>query len=371
MTLDQELGQLFLITVTYPDFRPDLQRTIGPMNAGGVILYQSGIDTIPQTQQLTTAMQHAAAIPLLIGADEEGDGDPQIEQIFGSHLTAWQIGSTGDPNVATREATSISQQLKELGLNTDFAPVVDVLAAGWNWTRAFGRSPDLVSRMGAAQVDALQGQGVVATLKHFPGLGSMNCNPHFCLPVIKSSRTYIEQTDLAPYRALISHQPGMIMTTDLLMPALDASMPAELSYPIVTGILRDQLGYDGVVVTDALYMAGITQTYSMAQAAVLAIEAGNDMLEGPATASEMQDMEDALRQAVASGQLSKARIDESVRRILLLKLRYGLFHYPMPRGEQRADTLAVVGPSAGSALALASGAALVPDRRRSQPAVAV
>jgi beta-N-acetylhexosaminidase len=369
MTLDQELGQLFLITVTYPNFTSDLQRMLGPMNAGGVILYQSGIYTIPQTQALTSAMQHAAAIPLIIGADEEGDGDPQIEQIFGSHLTAWQIGSTGDPNVATREATSIAQQLKELGLNTDFAPVVDVLAPGWNWTRAFGRTPDLVSRMGAAEVDALQGQGVIATLKHFPGLGSMNCNPHFCLPVINSSRPYIEQNDLAPYRTLLSHHPGMIMTTDLLMPALDSKV-AELSYPIVTGILRKEIGYDGVVVTDALYMAGVTQTYSMAQAGVLAIAAGNDMLEGPSTVSEMQDMEDALRQAVASGQISKSRIDESVRRILLLKMQYGLFHYPLPPGMRRAGLPTEGALSAIPAPALAGDAALVPDARRGLPAVA-
>jgi beta-N-acetylhexosaminidase len=336
MTLDQELGQLFIVTVTYPDFSSGLQQMIGQMNAGGVILYQSGIDTITQTQQLTGAMQHAAAIPLIIGADEEGDGDPQIEQIYGSHLDAWQIGSTGDPNVATREATSIAQQLKELGLNTDFAPVVDVLAVGWNWTRAFGRSPDLVSQMGGAEVDALQRQGVIATLKHFPGLGSMQCNPHFCLPVIPSSRASIEQTDLAPYRALMSRHPGMVMTTDLLMPALDPQMPAELSYPIVTGILRKEIGYDGVVVTDALYMAGITERFSMAQAGVLAIEAGNDMIEGPATVNELQDMVGALRHAVESGQLTKARIDESVRRILLLKMQFGLFPYPTPRGEQRA-----------------------------------
>jgi beta-N-acetylhexosaminidase len=360
MTLDQELGQLFIITVTYPDFTSDLQQSIGQLNAGGVILYQSGIYTIPQTQQLTGAMQHAAAIPLIIGADEEGDGDPQIEQIYGSHLDAWQIGGTGDATVATREATSIGQQLKELGLNTDFAPVVDVLAVGWNWTRSFGRSPDLVSKMGAAEVDALQGQGVIATLKHFPGLGSMNCNPHFCLPVINSSRDYIERYDFAPYRALMSHHPGMIMTTDLLMPALDGQMPAELSYPIVTGILRKEIGYEGVVVTDALYMAGITQRYSMAQAGVLAIAAGNDMIEGPSTAFEMRDMVEALQAAVQSGQLPKARIDESVRRILLLKLQYGLLPYPVPRGVQGAGASAVVAPRSGVALARASDAPFTP-----------
>jgi beta-N-acetylhexosaminidase len=361
MTLDQELGQLFLITVTYPGMTPELQQMLGPMGAGGVILYASGIDTISQTQHFTSAMQHTASIPLIITTDEEGDGDPQIEQIFGSHLAAYQIGATGDPAVAGREFTTIAQQLKELGLNADFGTVVDVLATGWTWTRAFGRSPDLVSKMGAAEVDGMQSQGVIATLKHFPGLGSMNCNPHFCLPVINNPRSYIEQNDLAPYRAILSHNPGMIMTTDLLMPALDPTMPAELSYPIVTGILRKEIGYDGVVVTDALYMEGITEKYSMAQAGVLSIEAGNDLLEGPASVYDMQTMEDALRQAVQSGQITKARLDESVRRILLLKMRYGLLQ-GAPTGGQRDVGASAAVPPAALAGRL-SGSALAPERR--------
>jgi beta-N-acetylhexosaminidase len=201
----------------------------------------------------------------------------------------------------------------------------------------------------------------MATLKHFPGLGGATVNPHFGLPVINTSRDYIEQNDFAPYRALMSHHPAMIMTTDLLMPALDPTTPAELSKPIVTGILRNEIGYDGVVVTDALYMQGITQSYSMAQAGVLAIEAGNDMLEGPSTPAEMQDMENALRQAVASGQITRARIDESVRRILLLKMRYGLLKGASTGGQR--DVAQGAGLPAAALSGALSGSALVPERR--------
>lgn len=326
MTLDQELGQLFIVEYLYSDpNHSDLQAMIGDMGAGGVILYESmNIRGIAQMQQLTHAMQADARIPLILGADEEGGGDDQTDQIFGSHPTAWDIGTTGDPAVAARNATRLANELKQLGMNADFAPVVDVLAPGRVWTRSFSHAPDMVATMGIAQVEAMQADGVMACPKHFPGLGAATINPHDGLPVINNSRTYIEQHDLAPYRTLMSHQPAMIMTTDLLMPALDPNMPAELSKPIVTGILRNEIGYDGVVVTDALYMGGITDRFSMSEAGVLAIQAGNDMLEGAWDANQMRVMVDALRSAVQSGQLTKARIDESVRRILLLKLSYGL-----------------------------------------------
>jgi beta-N-acetylhexosaminidase len=364
MTLDQELGQLFIVEYLYPDANhADLQDMITTMGAGGVILYHyMNIFTIPQMQALTSAMQAHAAIPLVLGADEEGGGDDQIDQIFGPHPIAWDIGLTGDPSVAAQNATRIAGELKQLGLNTDFAPVVDVESPQRAWTRAFSRSPDVVSRMGAAQVDAYQSHGVLACPKHFPGLGAAIINPHQGLPEIDSSRAYLEQNDFAPYRALMSHHPAMIMTTDVLMPALDSTMPAELSRPIVTGILRDEIGYQGVIVTDALYMGGITDRFTMAQAGVLAVQAGNDMLEGPWNADQMRIMVNALRAAVRSGQLSRARIDQSVRRILLMKLRFGLLRLPPTAGQHDVGLAPL--PGAPAAAAFAPDQALVPDPRR-------
>lgn len=363
MTLDQELGQLFVVEYLYTDpNHADLPEMIGRLGAGGVILYKSmNIRSVPQMQRLTSAMQSAARIPLIIGADEEGGGDDQTDGIFGSHPTAWEIGQTGDPNAAAKNATRIANELKQLGMNADFAPIVDVLDPSRVWIRTFSRSPQMVSRMGAAQVDAMQSVGVMACPKHFPGLGAATVNPHMGLPVINSSRRHIEQIDLAPYRDLMAHHPAMIMTTDLLMPALDPKMPAELSYPIVTGILRDEIGYDGVVVTDALYMGGIIDRFSMAEAGVLAIIAGNDMLEGAWDAAQMSAMVGALRAAVRAGRISKARIDESVRRILLLKLRYGLLPAAKTHGTDSAST-ASAAPQASTPPALPARLADVPRR---------
>ncbi len=368
MTLDQELGQLFIVEYLYGDANhSDLQAMIGQMGAGGVILYHyMNIFTIPQMQRLTHAMQADASIPLIMGVDEEGGGNDQIDQIFGSHPTAWQIGQTGDPTVAAKNATRLANELKQLGLNADFAPVVDVLAPNRVWTRTFSKDPNVVSQMGIAQVDAFQAAGVMACPKHFPGLGAANVNPHDGLPVINSSRQHIEQYDLAPYRALMSHHPAMIMTTDLLMPALDPNMPAELSQPIVTGILRKEIGYNGVIVTDALYMGGITDRFSMAEAGVLSILAGNDMLEGAWNAAQMRVMVNALHQAVVSGRLTKQRIDESVRRILLLKMQYGLLPaQPLPKLADAPVAAPQSGlPGAPSGAVVLARQMLVPDPRQ-------
>ena len=170
-----------------------------------------------------------------------------------------------------------------LGFNADFAPDVDVqqVAGPDQITRTFGTTPQQVTKMAGAWMTGMQNANVAVCLKHFPGLGDAKTDAHLDLPVIKESRAQIEAIDLAPYRNLIATgQVQMIMATDLLMPALDPTLPAELSPKIITGVLRDELGYDGVVVTDALYMQGVLERFSMAQAAALAIEAGDDLLVG-------------------------------------------------------------------------------------------
>jgi beta-N-acetylhexosaminidase len=175
----------------------------------------------------------------------------------------------------------------------------------------------------------LQDNGVVGTLKHFPGLGDALEDAHLSLPVIKRTRDQIESVELAPYRAMIdAGKVQMVMTTDLLMPALDPVLPAELSPNIITGVLRNELGFDGVVMTDALYMAGIADKWGMPQAGVMAIQAGCDILLGPWNASQMRSMVSALKRALKNGSLTKARIDQSVERILLLKMRMGLISLP-------------------------------------------
>jgi len=176
---------------------------------------------------------------------------------------------------------------------------------------------------------AMQSDGVVACIKHYPGLGDAVSDAHTSLPVVNRSRQQIYDVELAPFKAFIQSQnkldnPGMIMPTDVLMPAIDPVYPAELSHIFMTDILRKEFGYDGVVLTDALYMQGITQKWSMPEAAVLALQAGNDMLLGPTGADQMIEMLNALKQALQDGRLTKQRIDEAATRIIALKMQYHL-----------------------------------------------
>jgi len=189
----------------------------------------------------------------------------------------------------------------------------------------FGSDPKTVASYAGAFLSGLQNNGVAGCLKHFPGLGAITSDPHTGLPTVNRSLANLNAIDLAPYKLMIqSDQPAMIMSTDVLMPAIDPTLPAELSPKAINGILRKQLGYDGVVITDGLYMHGIIDRWSLSQAAVLSIIAGNDMIEGPYTPDLVANVVTALKQALQQGTLTMNRVDQSVERILLLKIHFGI-----------------------------------------------
>ena len=270
-------------------------------------------------------------MPLLISTDEEGGYVQRIMNIFGDRPGALETYQTGNIQNAVKLGNSTAHDLQAIGINTDLAPDVDVpvVQGPDQYMRTWGYTPQEVINWGGTYLRTIQGDGEIACLKHFPGLGAATTDAHEDLPVVKRSQDQLYSTELAPYKYFVQSQnkldnPGMIMTTDVLMPALDPTMPAELSHTIVTGILRNQLGYDGVVLTDALYMLGIANKWNLPQAVVLAIEAGNDMILGVRDSTVLAESVAALKQAIANGSLSMARIDESVARIIALKIQYNL-----------------------------------------------
>jgi beta-N-acetylhexosaminidase len=332
MTLDEELGQLMFAAFGGTDYNSSNAEMVEQQGLGGMILYAANMTKKTQTTNLIATAQAHAQIPMLVMTDEEGGYVDRLQQLYGPRPTASEIGATNNPTYANQQGQQTGQDMAALGFNADFAPDVDVqqVAGPDQVTRTFGTTPQQVTTMAGAWMTGMQSAGVAVCLKHFPGLGDATTDAHLDLPVIQESRAQIEANDLAPYRNLIATgQVQMIMTTDLLMPALDPTLPAEISPAIVTGILRQELGYNGVVVTDALYMAGIAEKWSEPQAGVLAIEAGDDMLVGAFSPYVVGLMISALKAAISSGQITKARIDESVRRILTLKMRMGLLPIPM------------------------------------------
>ncbi len=340
MTLDEEIGQLIMVEYSDTSYSSDLGYMISQLHAGGVIMYAFQMNTFAQTKHDIAEMQQNASIPLLISTDEEGG--PYVERlgnIYGTRMDATQIGASGDVNVAIQQGQKVAHDLLALGINENLAPDVDVnLVNGYDMvTRTFGSDPQTVIKYASAYIAAMQGAGAIGCIKHFPGLGDAVPDAHATLPVVNRTAQQIYDVELAPFKALIQssnplERPGMVMPTDVLMPAIDPKMPAELSPIFMTDILRKQFGYDGVVLTDALYMQGISDTWSMPEAGVLALKAGDDMLLGPNGSGQMLDMINAIKQALQDGTLTKARIDEAATRIIALKMQYHLLPATIPQG---------------------------------------
>ena len=332
MPLDVELGQLIMVEYSDTSYSSNLDMMVNKLHAGGVIMYEFQMKTFNQTRNDIAQMQKRATFPLLISTDEEGGPYVhRLQNIYGPRMSATDIYNTGNLNVATQQGHKVAHDLLSLGINENLAPDVDVnLVNGYDMvTRTFGNDPASVIKFAGAYMQAMQSDGVVACIKHFPGLGDALTDAHTGLPVVNRTRQQIYSVELAPFKAFIQTQnkldyPGMIMPTDVLMPAIDPVYPAELSHIFMTDILRKEFGYDGVVLTDALYMKGITDKWDMPTAAVMALNAGNDMLLGPTGADQMIATLNALKAALQHGTLSKARIDEAATRILALKMEYHL-----------------------------------------------
>ena len=349
MSLPEEVGQLFVQNVygadaTTPDARnmplygvASPAEVVSKYHLGGII-YFAWTDSVRNPLQiagLSNGLQKAATlsgrkVPLLVGTDQEQGVvtriGPPATQFHGS-MALGAGRSTADARTA---AAITGQELKAMGVNIDFAPDADVNVNPLNpviGTRSFSSHSDLVSTMVSAQVHGYQDDGrISAAAKHFPGNGDTATDSHTGLQVITHTRAQWDAIDAPPFKAAIAAGVDVIMSAHLLVPALDPSGdPATLSKPILTGILRDELGFKGLIVTDSLAMQGVRDKYGDAEVAVRAVLAGADLL---LMAPDMDTAYNAVLAAVRSGRISHQRLDDSVRRILTLKYQRGIVRNP-------------------------------------------
>src|SRR6266852_5545411 len=333
MTLEQKLGQMVIVEFYGPTLNADLMQMIQGSQVGGVLIENKNGNAQARNQLITLnqGMQAVAHIPLFITTDFEGGYVNELRSITGERMPESEIGATGKTQVAYDAGHSAAKDLSALGLNVNFMPIVDVLTNPNNPglpMRTFGSDPTLVTNMGRAYLKGLTDGGVIGCLKHFPGLGSASIDPHSSLPYMNRSTATLNAVDLVPYHTMI--QEGivpMVMVTHILNPQLDPKLPTSLSPLVVTKLLRDQLQFKGVIISDTLWMGGISNTYSLAQAAVLAVKAGTDLLLGPRGLADTQNMIYGLHQAVMSGQISQTQINASVARILEMKLHYNILSH--------------------------------------------
>jgi beta-N-acetylhexosaminidase len=332
MTLDEKIGQLIIPAVVGMFLSQDsdtfkqMARDVTEFHVGGYHMLGE-VNRLHEpvgVALLLNHLQELAKIPLLITADFEGGVG--IRYMGATRLPrAMAIGATSDPGMAELAGKITAEEARALGFQVNFYPDVDVNNNARNPIiniRSFGGDPALVSRMAQGYIKGLQGAGVMATAKHFPGHGDTSTDSHLELPVIDVDRSRLDAIELPPFKAAIKEGVGAVMTAHIALPRVEGdNLPATLSPQIVDGMLRKEMKFKGLVFTDALNMRGVAAHYSDQDAAVRAIKAGADVLLYPPS---VEHAFNAVKDAVKTGDISESRINEAVRRILEAKQRLGL-----------------------------------------------
>lgn len=343
MTVEQKVGQVMMGFFVGPTLSEEQEKRIRELHLGGVILYGSSgnIENNAQVVALIESIQRTAraagGVPLFVSIDQEGGLVARLTEgvtLFPGNMA---LGATGSEILSAESAAVTARELRALGITMNFAPVVDVNSNPANpviGIRSFGSSQEEVARLGTAQIEPYRESRVVCVAKHFPGHGDTSVDSHIGLPVINHDRARLEAVELFPFRAMVGGGVPAVMTAHVVVPALDPSgLPATLSAPILS-LLRNEIGFSGLIVTDSMGMGAIVKGWGIEEAAVLSFLAGADiLLFGADTGHEPAEQDGiyrALLGAVRSGRIPMARLDDSVRRILAAKQRYGLLDNPFP-----------------------------------------
>jgi beta-N-acetylhexosaminidase len=336
MTLDEQIGQLFVVGFPDQTPTPELLDLIQHERVGGVILFSRNIHDREQTASLTHTLQAAARAaghpaPLLVMIDQENGLVRRLGPDSTPFPGAMALGSIDDAEARERiveeVARATAQEVLAHGVNMNLAPVMDVNNAPENpviGVRSFGSDPDVVGRLGVASMRGLQGAGVIATLKHFPGHGDTTVDSHLALPVVTAPPERLEAVELAPFRQGIAAGAECVMTAHVAFPALtgNATIPATLATEALTDLLRERLGFAGVIMSDCLEMDAIAETVGVESGTVQTLRAGADLVLISHTLERQRAAIAAVRAAVADGALSEEQIRLAADRILRLKRRF-------------------------------------------------
>lgn len=348
MTPREQIAQLLFVGFQGTAMSADLERMVRDWRVGGVIFYAPNIQSPAQAAKLTAAIRQAGGDgwnnPFL-AADQEGGTVVRLA-LPAAIPSAMAVGATASPGLARRGAAAIGAALREAGFSLNFGPVLDV-GSGRNPSldrRRFGGDVELVTALGTASIAGLRDAGLVAVAKHFPGHGQAAEDAHVTLPLNPAPAPIVRQRDLAPFRAAIAAGLEAIMTAHIRLPAIAENdrVPATMSHRVMTGILRGELGFDGVIISDEIRMKALAGVAEPPEAAVASLLAGADMILVASFPREREEILNALLTARAEGRLSSARIEASLRRILRLKYRMAQRrHSPLaPRDDAALEEIA-------------------------------
>jgi len=341
LTLERKIGQLMVIGFDGTEASSDLLEMLTDYHIGGVIFFARNVQSPQQVADLTDKLQQTAIESghpgLFIAVDQEGGRVARLTEATGftEFPSAMAIGASGDPENAYRMASAMAAEMRAVGINVDFAPDLDVNNNPANpviGTRSFSSDPGKVAAFGIAFGRGLQEHGVLAFGKHFPGHGDTGTDSHIALPLVPHDRPRLEQIELIPFKAAVADNFAGIMSAHVTFPAIDPNpgMPATLSRPVLTGLLRDELGFKGLIATDSLEMGALVENgYPPPVGAALAFAAGADLLLFNRDHAMHRQAFANLVQTVKEGKVSQERLDASVCRVLETKEKFGILQ-PAP-----------------------------------------
>lgn len=338
MSLMEKIGQMVVVGMEGTQVQPEIISMIKDRHAGGIILFGNNLVTPDQTVQLLNALKQVnqdagAKLPLLLSADQEGGRVTRLPKEIKAFPPSRTVGNTNEPKYAGRVGSALGKAMKAVGFNMNYAPVMDVNTNPDNpviGDRAFGITAENVSIMGVQEMLGIKSQGVIPVVKHFPGHGDTSVDSHKGLPVVEHDLERLRSVELVPFVAAIKEEVPVVMVAHILMTKLDPGVPASMSRVVIQDILRGEMHYQGVVITDDMTMEAVGKTMAIGPAAVQAVLAGADLVLVGHDPAQQKAVFDALAEAAQSGQLPVMKIDESVARIAKLKQGFALSDKPTP-----------------------------------------
>ena len=330
MSLDEKIGQLVIVGLDGYTTDEHARQMIEEYNVGGFILFKSNIKSSHQMLELLNSLKsinQASKVPLFLSVDEEGGRVSRLPGEFLNIPSNKIIGKLNNSSVSYKVGSIIGEELKAFGMNMNFAPVLDINSNPKNpviGDRSFGTGPDLVSKLGVQTMQGLQSQNIIPVIKHFPGHGDTSTDSHVGLPRVNNDLKRLRSFELRPFADAIENGAEAVMVAHILLPKIDPENPASFSKTIISDILRRDMEFDGVVITDDFTMGAIVKNYNIGQAAVKSILAGSDIVLVCHDYEKQKAVISALKNATQSGLLPMKRIDQSVSRILRLKQEHGI-----------------------------------------------
>lgn len=328
MTLDEKIGQMIITGFNGSEYNDDMDRLINEYKVGGVILFARNIEDSNQMIDLTRALQeNNNNLPLFISIDEEGGRVSRLPDDVEKFPSAFTIGLINDQQTAYENGKEIGYTLKRLGINLDYAPVLDIYSNENNTVigdRAFSTEESIVSTMGIATMEGIEDADIIPVVKHFPGHGDTEVDSHYGLPIVYKTLEELRNFEFIPFVKAIESGCDVIMVSHIILNEVDSINPASLSKIVISDLLRKDMGFDKVVITDDMSMGAITSIMSIEEACIKSIEAGCDILLLGNAYEEIEQVINSIKLKLYNGEISEEQINKSVKRILELKKKYNM-----------------------------------------------